>query len=142
MNCQFRRAALDQITPVSTGIAQAGKYPQGSSCTTLPSEHGQLELRAVSSGGLSSSKDGYNTISMCSFFLGLATFTVKKFHLKWDFLYFYLFSMPLVLPLGTKEKSLALTLLCPSQTDPSMSWHWVCSSPGTGGLCTSLCRTS
>lgn len=135
----MRRAVLDQITPVSTGIAEVGKYPQRSSCTTLPSEHGQLELRAVPSWGLSSSKDGDTTFSMCSLLLCLTALTVKKFHLKWDFLYFYLISKPLVLPVRTKEKSLALSLLCPSQTALSMSWHWVCSSPGTGGLSTSLC---
>lgn len=70
--------------------------------------------------GLTSSKDGDTTSPMCSLFLCLTTLTVKEFHLKWGFLYFYLFSKPFVHPLGTKEKSLALPLLCPNETGLSI----------------------
>lgn len=85
------------------------------SSTTLP-------LRAMSSWVLSSSEDGDSTISLCSFFLCLTTLTVNKILLKCYFLCFYLFPMPLVLSLGTKQKSLALLLLLSSQTALSMSW--------------------
>lgn len=106
----------------------------------------------------SCTKDGDSTISLYSLFLCLSILTVKKFLLKRNFLYFYLFPMPLVLSLGTnkkslalssfppplvlslgtKAKSLALSLLLSSQMAPACPGAWGCSSPGTGGLCLSL----
>lgn len=137
LDCQLREAALARITPASTRIMELLKLESASRDHLVPpsdSEHGQLELRAMSSWVLSSSKDGDSTISLCSLFLCLNSLAVKNFLLKWDCLYFYLFPLSLVLSLGTTEKSLVLSSLLSSQTAPSMSLCMGLFLPGTEGL--------
>lgn len=115
MNCQLRGVALAQIPTASTRIAELQKLESTSRDHLVPrshSDHGHLELRAMASWVLSSSRGQDSTISLCSLFLCLTMLKVKMF-LEWDFFYFYLFPKLLVLSLSTNERSLALSSFPP-----------------------------
>jgi len=87
-----------------------GKDLCGSSSPTLLLKQGHLQQAAqdLSKRVLNISREGDSTISLGSLFQGSVTLRGKFFLMfTWNFLCFSLCPLPLVLSLGTTEKSLA-----------------------------------
>jgi len=87
-----------------------GRDLWGSSSPTPLPKHGHLQqaVRTVSRWVLNISREGDSTIPLGSLFQCSVTLRVKKFCIfSWNFLCFSLCRLPLVLSLGTTEKSLA-----------------------------------
>jgi len=75
----------------------------------LKQDHLQQAAWDLVQVGLSISREGDSTTSLGSLFQCSATLQIKKFFLmfSWNFLCFSLCPLPIVLSLGTTEKSLA-----------------------------------
>lgn len=90
-------------------------------CCSQPGQVGRL-LGALSRQVLNTSKDGVSTTSLGNPFCCLITLTIKKKTKTWNFPYFPLCPLPLVL-LGTTKKSLASPSVLPHQLPLSLSPH-------------------